>query len=199
MEADRVKWDRRYSAEQEDFDSPDGFLLEHAKLLGSGRALDVASGLGANSIFLAGHGYEVDALDISFVALSKLKEESLRRGLDIQCIVADLDHFSLPDAYYDLVIVFYFFSASLIEQIKACLRNRGLMVYATFNQRHLSVRPEFNPAYLIAPEALAGHFTGFEILMHETDAGDQRNVSRLVARKTAGPSPSHRRKPVQVA
>jgi tellurite methyltransferase len=183
LEEDRVKWDRRYSAEKEDFDSPDEFLLEHVGILGPGRALDVASGLGANSIFLARNGYEVDALDISLVALSKLKAESDRRGLNIQCIVADLDRFSFPSAYYDLVIAFYFFSAPLIERIKNCLRHRGMVVYATFNQRHMTLRPEFNPAYLIRPDALGGYFADFEILIHETEAGEARNISRLIARK----------------
>jgi tellurite methyltransferase len=184
LEVDRVKWDRRYSIEQGDFDSPDEFLVEHAGLLGSGRALDVAAGLGANSVFLARHGHAVDALDISFVALSRLKAESRERGLNIQCIVADLDHFFFPHAYYDLAIVFYFFSAPLIEQIKACLKQQGLIVYATFNQRHMSLRPEFNPAYLIGADALAGYFAHFEILTHETEAGEAHNISRLVARKT---------------
>ncbi len=183
MEADRVKWDRRYSVEQEDFDSPDEFLIDHAGMLGSGRALDVAAGVGANSIFLARHGYVVDALDISFVALSRLRAESHKRGLHIQCIVADLDDFAFPGACYDLVTVFYFFSAPLIEQIKACIRQQGLIVYATFNQRHMSVRPEFNPAYLIEPDDLARYFADFELLIHETDAGEAHNISRLVARK----------------
>jgi tellurite methyltransferase len=189
LEVDRVKWDKRYSVGHEDFDSPDEFLVEHAGILGSGRALDVAAGLGANSVFLARHGHVVDALDISFVALSRLKTESRERGLNIQCIVADLDHFFFPNAYYDLAIVFYFFSAPLIEQIKACLRQQGLIVYATFNIRHVSLRPEFNPAYLIRPDSLAGYFADFQILRHETEAGEAHNISRLVARKTTASQP----------
>ena len=183
MKTDREKWDRRYQAESEDFGSPDEFLLEHGLLLTSGRALDLACGLGANAIFLAQCGYAVDALDISFVALSKLVAESRRRGLDIGCVVADLDDFPVPQARYDLIVVFYFFSMHLLRPIKDSLKQNGLLVYATFNERHTSLRPEFNPAYLVKPDALAGYFSDFDVLTHETDAGEARNVSRLVARK----------------
>ncbi len=183
MKIDRIKWDRRYAAEPADFDSPDEFLLEHAGLLTSGRALDLASGMGANSVFLAQKGYHVDALDISFVALSRLKAESCRRGLDIRCAAVDLDCFPLPLARYDLVIVFYFFSESLIGPIKDSLKPRGMLIYATFNERHTSLRPEFNPVYLLKPTALADYFMNFEVLIHETDAGEAQNISRLVARK----------------
>ncbi len=185
MKTDRIKWDNRYTGEPEDLDSPDEFLLEQAGLLTSGRALDLASGLGANSVFLAQKGYCVDALDISFVALSKLGAESRRRGLNVRCATADLDSFPLPVGRYDLVIVFYFFSEPLIMPIMDSMKPRGLLIYATFNERHISVRPEFNPVYLVKPDALAGYFPDFEILIHETDAGEAKNISRLVARKTA--------------
>jgi hypothetical protein len=87
-------------------------------------------------------------------------------------------------ALYDLVVVFYFFSEPLIGPIRDSVKPGGLLIYATFNQRHTSIRPEFNPVYLVKPDALARYFPDYDVLIHETDAGDALNISRLVARKT---------------
>lgn len=186
MKIDREKWEFRYSKERGSFPAPDEFLAGHAGLLESGRALDLACGRGGNALFLAEQGYSVDAVDISFKALYPLQIEAVRRGLDIRCVVADLDYYSLARNLYDLVIVFYFFSEPLIKCIKDALKEGGIIFYATFNERHTSVRPEFNPDYLIPHDGLGRYFRDFDILVHETAAGDNENVSRLIGRKPGG-------------
>jgi tellurite methyltransferase len=183
MKIDRQKWDKRYSQQSHGLPAPDQFLVRHAGLLVSGRALDPACGLGANSIFLAEHGYEVDAIDISLNAISRLRKKVRNQGLPIRCIVADLDYFPLPEDTYNLVAIFYFFSETLIAGVRDALKRRGLLFYATYNERHTSIMPTFNPAYLIPPDGLAAHFADFDILVHETSAGDNGNVSRLICRK----------------
>jgi len=188
VKTDREKWDLRYSKESEAFPLPDEFLVNHKNMLGSGRALDVACGRGGNAIFLAERGYSVDGVDISFQALYQLQTEALSRELDIRCVVADLDFFALPRNLYDLVIVFYFFSRPLMTSIKDALKRGGLIFYATFNERHISVRPEFNPAYLVPPDGLYPYFQDFDILVHETAAGENENVSRLIGRKPSHPN-----------
>lgn len=183
MKNDREKWDLRYSKESGAFPAADEFLVTHEDILKSGRALDVACGRGGNSLFLAERGYSVDAVDISFQALYQLQAEAIRRRLDIRCVAADLDYYPLPRDRYDLVIVFYYFSKPLMRRIKDALKEGGLIFYATFNERHTSVRPEFNPAYLIPSDGLYPYFSDFEILVHETAAGENENVSRLIGRK----------------
>jgi tellurite methyltransferase len=184
MKADREKWDRRYARQEtRKLPAPDEFLVQHQGFLTSGRALDPACGLGGNSIFLAEHGYEVDAIDISFTAISRLQKEALSRKLPIHCITADLDSLPLPMNAYDLIAVFYFFSETLVAGAKHALKPGGLLFYATYNERHISLVPTFNKAYLIAPDRLAICFTDFDILAHETSAGAIGNVSRLICRK----------------
>ncbi len=183
MKTDREKWDLRYSKETGAFPSPDEFLISHASILESGRGLDVACGRGGNSIFVAERGYSVDAVDISLQALLPLQTEAVRRRLDIRCVVADLDCYSLARNLYDLVMVFYFFSKPMMTGIRDALKEGGLIFYATFNERHTSVRPEFNPAYLIPPDGLSPYFSDFDIFVHETAAGENGNVSRLIGRK----------------
>ncbi len=64
-------WDKKYRDMGEDGQTPSRLLQELIKTLPTGRALDVAAGTGRNAIFLAQHGYDVDALDSSSVAIEK--------------------------------------------------------------------------------------------------------------------------------
>ncbi len=190
MKSDGEKWDRRYSAEPERPALPDELLVAHGYLLGKGRALDVACGRGANSLFLAERGYEVDAIDISLVATASLRTEATRRKLKVNCIRADLDNHTLPQDTYDLIIVFYFFSERLIPQIKLALRPEALLFYATYNKNHTSVHPTFNPAYLIESTILGDYFSDFGFILHEPEAGESANISRIICRKPAILSPA---------
>jgi tellurite methyltransferase len=182
--SDREKWNQRYADEQIDIPAPDPLLVQRSDLLKSGRALDLACGRGGNAIFLAQSGYSVDAIDISDIALLNLQAYADQRGLNIRCIVADLDYFTPPTARYDLVAVFYFFSEPLLLYLEDALQRDGLLFYATYNTRHTSVQPGFNPDYLVEPEALGRYFDDLEILIDEPDAGPERNISRLVGKRT---------------
>lgn len=157
--------------------------MEYRSLLTSGRALDLASGLGANAIFLAQSGYRVDAIDVSYHALARFKAEADRRLLDVGVVVADLDDYPLPKNRYDLVAVFYFFSRSIVSAIQDSLREGGLLFYSTYNFRHTSVKPEFNKQYLVPPGGLIDYFPDLHILVHESETGDAGNISRLIARR----------------
>jgi len=183
LKTDREKWETRYRRGLEEISGPDLLLQDHRDLLTSGRALDLASGYGASSMFAARAGYVVHAVDISFTALYGLKREAQRRNLAIHCIVTDLDYFPFPKNFYDLVMVFFFFSVPLMTSIRECLKPGGLIFYATFNHRHTSVRPEFNPAYLVPRGGLATYFRQFEVLLDEPEGGSDKNISRLIARR----------------
>jgi len=72
-----------------------------------------------------------------------------------------------------------------MSSIEASLRAGGLLFYATYNYRHKSIKPEFNPAYLVPPQGLVSYFANLEIVVNEESAGDAGSVSRLIARKPA--------------
>lgn len=183
MKCDREKWDDRYARQGRGLPTADHFLKRHRDLLTGGTAVDLAAGSGGNALFAAALGYRVHAVDISLRALSELKAEAQRQNRDLQCVVADLDYFPLPKGHYDLAMVFYFYAPSLMASINDCLRQGGLLFYVTYNHRHQSVRPGFCPDYLVPPGGLARFFPELGILVDEPDAGRDRNVSRLIARK----------------
>ena len=78
------KWDHIYKQSGHLHYPAAEVLAENAFLLPpTGMALDLASGLGANAIFLAGHGLAVTAWDISGVAIEKLSTYAAQQGLNI--------------------------------------------------------------------------------------------------------------------
>lgn len=181
---DKEKWEARYSAPELDYPEPDDLLVSHRDLLSGGMALDAACGQGANSIFLAEHGCEVHSIDVSRKALLQLQKRAQAKHLRISCIAADLDYYALPQNYYDIAVVFYFYSRDLIVGLSSALKPGGTIFYATFNERHTSVRPEFNPAYLASSQQFRRLFEDcFRIIYYQSLAGQAGNVVQLIARR----------------
>ena len=66
MQSDQKRWDQRFKGKKFALGTKaNPFLRKHVALLPKGRALDLAAGEGRNAVFLAQHGFKVDAVDIS--------------------------------------------------------------------------------------------------------------------------------------
>ena len=133
-QSDRDRWDRRYAnpSERKLKDAPDALLVRHTPPAAPGaRALDLACGLGHNAIWLAEQGYEVDAFDISEVALRHARRDMLARGVRVNFVAVDLDRFVLPKRTYDVVCVFRFLDRALLPEIRDRVRPGGVIVYQT--------------------------------------------------------------------
>lgn len=181
MLEDREKWEARYKDGSGKGQQPDSLLASNTDLLDGGLALDLACGKGRHSIFLAKRGYAVVAIDISLEATKTLHAKARDRSLAVFPIVADLDNFPLPSERFDLVAVFYFYEKSLIPSISDCLNPGGLLFYSTFNERHTSIKPGFNPDYLVPVGALAREFKDLRIIHSDDESGEAQNVSRIIA------------------
>jgi len=191
-EPDRDRWNRKYAAgEGPAHFRPKPFLVANGDLLGGGQALDVACGFGGNSLYLAGRGYQVDAVDISDVALARARAEAERRGLGeaIHFMQADLDGWPVPQDRYDLIVVFYYLNRALMPRLARGLRPGGLLIAANHNERFLAVRPGFDPDYLLAIGELRQMAldAGLEVVYYADETPDRDSNSRLVARRPAVP------------
>ena len=182
MKSDRERWNSRYSGAMEEIPPPDPLLLEYQHLLKSGRAIDLACGPGSNAVFLAERGYWVDALDTSIQAMGRLQKEISERKLTIGPVLTDLDYYPVRSGFYDLVVIFYFFSKGLMGRIRSSLKPGGLLIYATFNYRHLNLHPGFCPDYLVPEEGLAQFFPHLETIVSVENSGDEGNVSQFIGR-----------------
>jgi SAM-dependent methyltransferase len=201
-ESDRERWNRKYV----DREGPAHFrtshlLVEHRHLIaemardtnlpGGGlppvpKALDVACGFGGNSLYLASIGFQVDAVDISGVALAQLQAEAARSGLRLRLVQADLTRWWVPPSHYDLIIVTFYLNRDLMPQLSRGLCPGGLLFMETHNRRFVSVRPNFDPAFLLHPGELCQFAQDAEMqVIQVADDGFDAHTSQLVARRPA--------------
>lgn len=139
MYEDALKWDARY---REDFmpNIPSVFIrhaINTIKICVDSKmpkhsstqlyALDLACGNGRHTKLLAKLGYQVDALDISSVALQNLNNLPF-----ITPILADLDTYTLPYARYNLVLNSFFLDRRLFEAIIHSLQAHSFIIFETF-------------------------------------------------------------------
>ena len=110
-------WDERYFKECDCSREPAQFLKDQICSAPLGKALDIASGSGHNSVFLATQGYEVDAVDFSAVAIAKLSSFVQGTTLSIHTLQADLTNYRIQKNTYDLIINFYF-DQGLLRRIR---------------------------------------------------------------------------------
>jgi SAM-dependent methyltransferase len=105
---DQAFWDERYQSSSALWSGrPNPQLVTEAAGLPAGTALDVGCGEGADAIWLAGHGWQVTAVDISAVALQRAAAQALRVGADAARRItwqhADLGRWIPAAASFDLV------------------------------------------------------------------------------------------------
>lgn len=97
-------WDRRF-AEQEWPTDPDPYLVELSGPLPAGCGLDLGSGPGRNSLWLAAKNWEMTLLDASAVGLRQATRTAEKLGVTIRTVHADLAAWRPEEARFDLVVV----------------------------------------------------------------------------------------------
>lgn len=85
--------------------APDESLVEWVQLgyLQPGRALDIGCGNARNSIYLAKHGFTVDAVDQSASAIDWAREEVSKAEVSVSVHCMSIFEFQAPAAAYDFV------------------------------------------------------------------------------------------------
>src|SRR5215467_1075667 len=73
-------------------------------VLSPGRALDLGCGTGANSVFLARHGFEVTGVDFSAVALAKAGRSAEAAGVRVDFVEDDLTGLRRVSGPFDVLV-----------------------------------------------------------------------------------------------
>jgi SAM-dependent methyltransferase len=124
------QWDQRYLAGEQVFRTPAPLVVEFTRGLTPGIALDLASGPGRNSLYLAARGWQVTAVDGSSIAIDLLRRSNPSIDAHLADLEADfaIDEFIMAPETYDLILCCYYFQRSLIPRIKSALRPGGLLI-----------------------------------------------------------------------
>lgn len=127
---ERDVWEERYSTgEYDPREYPSPLLAENVHWLPDGRALDLATGHGRNALFMAEHGYDVDAIDIAPAALQEARNRADDRGVDAEWIAADIDEFDFPEDEYDVITISFYVNFDRLPDIKEALAPGGVLLY----------------------------------------------------------------------
>jgi SAM-dependent methyltransferase len=165
----RDKWNTRYEQVSADPQAAQ-VLQENQHLLPeSGTALDLACGRGGNAILLANHGLQVDAVDISDVAINALAEMAKARDLDIHAQVRDVEKLPLEAARYDVVVVSYFLHRPLFPALIETLGPGGLLYYQTFMRNSVSERGPRSANYRLADQELLQLLPGLDLVVYREE------------------------------
>lgn len=197
--ADREKWEQRYrEGAYLTRKHPSALLEQWLPRLeiteAQPRAIDVACGRGRNAIYLARHGWRVDAVDISQLALDALAETAMTGDLSITCNRADLDGtVSLPAGLfspgrYDLAIMVRYMNLPLIETLKDTLKPGGYLIVEEHMDAEAEVIGPQDRQYRVRPGALRDTAGGLDIIEYQeglvTDPdGRSAALAQMVARK----------------
>ncbi len=190
MKSDQKRWDKRFGEKEFALGKkPNPFLKKYLHLLPRGIALDIATGEGRNAVFLAQHGFEVDAVDISEKGLRKARQLAREKGVKMNTFVVDLDRFQIEKERYDLIANFYFLKRRLIPRIKKGLKKGGRVIFETYilDHRGLGAGGPKQEKFFLKPNELIGFFNNFRILFYREgifrEGGKRKAVASLIAEK----------------
>ncbi|MCK5854434.1 MAG: methyltransferase domain-containing protein [Sulfurovaceae bacterium] len=183
---DKERWNKKYK------NSPIptkivGVVEKYAQLATGKSALDIACGMGRNAKFLATEGFEVDALDISPVAI-----EGLQNIENIRAKEVDFDTYVLQENSYDLIVCTYFLERKLFPQIEKALKEDGIFIFETFMHHADNTKVPSNRSFLLEEGELEVTFDErYELLhisefMEEGICGEKSMKASMVAKKRRG-------------
>ena len=184
------KWNKKYEDLENVHIVPSMVLEKNAFLLPSyGRALDLACGFGGNAIFLARSGLDVEAWDVSTIALAALKRTVASENLNVKTRQGLVTPDCFVENQFDVIVVSRFLDRDLTDAIVRSLRPNGLVFYQTFTRAKVSTVGPKNPEYLLEKGELLDMFNELDVIFYRENGliGDinkgLRNEAQLVSLK----------------
>jgi SAM-dependent methyltransferase len=179
--------------------APSDFVIEAAKGLKPGTALDLGTGQGRNAVYLARQGWDVTGLDISQAGLNAAKENASKAGVRIQTVKSDYNSFDFGAEQWDLIVMEFAWAPvsepAFAAKIEKSLRPGGIVIFEHFINNPKDAYAPMVRA--LGPGALRGYFPGLEILSYEEQdrkadwGGPGSRIVRMIARKISrAPEPS---------
>ena len=188
VEQDRAHWDQYYAKSEGTYvfgKEPAKILIENVDILPIGRVLDIAMGEGRNAVYLAKKGFIVDGVDISETALRKARRMARENRVNVNFYNADLNHYTIPNEKYEVILNIDYLQRTLIPQIKRGLKRGGVVVFENLTLDQLS-----NPGseglrrdFLLKKGELKEAFADFKVLFYEEKNDGKEAKARLVAMK----------------
>lgn len=165
---ERTAWNRRYA--EGDYvprSAPAPFLEEWLDRIPPGRALDVACGTGRNALRLAEAGFDVDAVDISEVAIDRAAATARERGLPVRWHVAAIDDFAIAEGAFRLITVIRYRNPRLWSRLIDGLAPDGWVLVEHHLKTRLDVAGPSTPEFRLDPGELLAAFGSLRIISYD--------------------------------
>jgi len=165
-EADRIKWDLKFSKKELILGVGDSALNDFLSLKPIKPVLDFACGDGRNSLAMARKGIDVLAWDCSQVGLQRLEHFSLLEQLQVKTLMLDFDHLPdlEPEKFGSVWISHYLPSEMQLRWLFDKLPQDGLLGLLTFNQLQIN----FNPRFCLKQDQFVETFDSHHLIKHES-------------------------------
>jgi SAM-dependent methyltransferase len=170
--SDAAEWDAMYAEHGTIWSGdPNAQLVAEASSLPAGAALDVGCGEGADAVWLAQHGWDVTAIDISGIALERARARAQSAGVTVSFGRADLVVSPPTPGSYDLVSAQFFHlpdppRTQAYRGLGAAVRPGGhLLVVGHYPSEHIG---KDHPERLFTTDEIVGLFaTGWHVVTSE--------------------------------
>lgn len=167
-------WNQRFASDEYLFGTEAAeFLKREAECIPArSRVLSVADGEGRNSVYLAGLGHDVTAMENAPNALAKARKLAADKGVSVTFREADIEHWDWqPEAFDAVAGIFIQFMGpemrrKIFDGITRTLRPGGLFLLHGYTPKQLDYGtggPKSEPA-LYTPERLRTDLPGLEVL-----------------------------------
>lgn len=185
----RLEWDLKYEQGLPSLTEPDPFFISAYETFvashfpQAGAALDIAGGLGRHALWLARRDWKVTVVDISDVAIAKLRQAAADLNLDIKLCVGDASNFNFEPASFDLIVLFYHMDRRLFPTMLSALKIGGVLISKMSLQWNASEKSAAPPNNLLYRRELPSLFPEINVLHHEERPVRDRGVVEFVGRK----------------
>ncbi|QIZ09292.1 methyltransferase domain-containing protein [Priestia megaterium] len=175
------KWNSKYKERINQLEAPmpNERLAILSPYLTGGSALDLACGLGGNSLFLARLNFQVQAIDISDVAVNYLEEIAGKQKLAIfprLCDLTDMAHLNLNNSSFSLIVITYYLDRSLFPLIKSIVKDNGYFFMETFYKSPKKESQGVSDQYKLLPGELLAEFSDWKVLFYEENEHEGRQT-----------------------
>jgi SAM-dependent methyltransferase len=183
------RWDLKYEQGLPSLTRPDPFfVMAYERFVepafpNAGTALDLAGGLGRHALWLAQRNWQVSIVDVSDVALQKLREATNGLNLDLDLVLGDAADYNFELAQFDLIVLFYHLDRTLFPRIFAALRPGGLFLCKMRVRCDSEARPASETDQLLGRHELLSLLPGLVAIDYlERPIGD-RGVVEFAGKK----------------
>ena len=181
--ADKIKWNEKFSKKSVLLQprEPSIYVQKYFKLPQGKQALDLACGAGRHALFLARNGFNVDALDISEIALNSLQLLATKECLtSLHVKECDLDTQTFIDTKYDFIIMSNYLDRELIKRASDALHVKGIFIIETYMLDETNEKKESKRDNLLQVKELIGMFdNSFEVLEYDEFDNESYEIYRM--------------------